>query len=393
MNEPLTILSVKTQTYILEPTTSSESTSTITLTSTSTLATITRSRTSDISLEAVSSVSDFASHDVHNSSSSTQSAISTPSVSAAHIVSPFTTGGPRGSLSDVSRASSSTLGLAIGIPFAVVALLAIFVMVWYLIKRRNFAKRRQSNMPYRDDYSGRTMTAGPTRRFDLKKIIEKSLPSANIDRADGTGGEGLAYKEGSQKPIKMGLMGKSFSAAPQTVKQPEVREQRKSVYDRFSGLISPMLLKKFNLCHTPPATPDLPRGYSTPSLSSAETHTKVIRFHGDTPPLPPLTKKPLPFLPIVKAGKPSPSSSLRNMENVTNVSEEDSRPDRNQCIVIRDYVKALGDEVSIKKGDKISVIESHSDGWCMIQKDEHTTGMVPGLCLKYKSSAKPNIGT
>lgn len=186
-------------------------------------------------------------------------------------------------------------------------------------------------------------------------------------------------------------MGKDFSIASQTAKQPEVREQRKSVYDKFSGLISPMLLKKFNLCHTPPAIPAIPHGFSNPSLSSTETHTQMCRVHGDTSPLPPLTKKPLPFLPIVKAGKPLPSSSLRNMENVTSVAEADLRPDGNQCIVIRDYVKALGDEISIKKGDKISVIESHSDGWCLIRK-EHTTGMVPGLCLKYKSSAKPNMG-
>lgn len=390
MSGPLTILSVMTKTYIFEPTTSSESTSTITLTSTSTLATITKSRTSGISLKVSNSVSGFTSHDVYNLSSSTQLATNTPSVLAAHIVSPFTTGGPRGSLSEVSRASSSTLGMAIGIPFAVVALLAIILMVWYLIKRRNFAKRRQLNMPYRDDYLDRTITAEPTRSFDLKKFIGKSLP--HNDR-DGTDREGLAYKEGAQRPMKMenGLMGKDFSIASQTAKQPEVREQRKSVYDKFSGLISPMLLKKFNLCQTPPATPAIPHGYSNPSLSSIETHTQVCRVHGDTPPLPPLTKKPLPFLPIVKAGKPLPSSSLRNMENVTSVAEADLRPDGNQCIVIRDYVKALGDEISIKKGDKISVIESHSDGWCLIRK-EHTTGMVPGLCLKYKSSAKPNMG-
>lgn len=359
--QPITFLSVFTTAYVITPTQtltrSGTTTSTITLTSTSTLKSKTTSST-----QLDTSQSDFT------QSTSSLLTSTMPTTLSTNIVN--------------TSSGSSTIGLAIGIPIAILSLFALVIGGWIFWKKKKFSKKRLQDLPFRDDsdnHLDRTLSnTNPYEKYSTRQ------PNNYPQRPPLS--EHLEYRDGAKKLINVekNFSRKSFlnrgNASLTQLASPvaDPAETRGNLsYSRFSGFISPILLKKFNLMQS--------QEQSSP--------TESLERQRPTPPLPPLLKKPLPFPPVINTNKSYTPSSLRNMENAV-LSNLHPIGDRFQSLedqvytVIRPYNKALNDELTIALGDKVNIVKSHSDGWCYIRKEDGTEGMIPKLCLKYKSSSK-----
>ena len=58
------------------------------------------------------------------------------------------------------------------------------------------------------------------------------------------------------------------------------------------------------------------------------------------------------------------------------------------------YVPSLSDELPIRLGETIRMIEGYEDGWCLVQRVGRTDerGVIPRFCLIERQEIIPRIG-
>ncbi|CAH2352937.1 hypothetical protein CLIB1423_08S04434 [[Candida] railenensis] len=194
--------------------------------------------------------------------------------------------------------------------------------------------------------------------------------------------EMINYINGPEKQLNVQktFFRKSFMNKPVDISQETPTSIANPYANKLSGFISPMILKKFNLCGTP-VSKELP---IDPSRNNSST--SIMKEEPIHP-----SKKPLPFPPVVNAFIPA---SLINMENKVPEESFNSRIESIQnhsyCSVIRPYEKVLDDEVTLVVGEKVRILKTHTDGWCLVSKEDNSRGVVPKLCLRYRSSSSTN---
>ena len=63
-------------------------------------------------------------------------------------------------------------------------------------------------------------------------------------------------------------------------------------------------------------------------------------------------------------------------------------------IVVALYVPSLSDELSIRLGETIRMIEEYEDEWCLVQRVGRTDerGVIPRFCLTERQEVIPRSG-
>ncbi|KAL6451067.1 FUS1 Nuclear fusion protein FUS1 [Candida maltosa Xu316] len=274
---------------------------------------------------------------------------------------PSATGRKIGSPSDVpnqsnlnstsvpSTSKSTQVGLAVGIPIAIFSIFFIALGVWYFIRsrKRKAQKEKSMNSQYynNSNHSDETLT------------IQKPYPTIFSP------GAYLHHQEKQVDEIperKHGFGDRLSKLFP--IRSKEVDKPQDNTFMNRVSVITPVLLKKFNLKKT-------------------EEDQNTIK-----PQVVTLPEKSYGYVPTVK--------SKLNLPPTISVGSNDSdntSMDQSLYMVIRSYHKSLSDELDIEVGDKVIILEKHSDGWCKVKilrtakgyfQQPLTTGMVPRMCLQ-----------
>ena len=61
-------------------------------------------------------------------------------------------------------------------------------------------------------------------------------------------------------------------------------------------------------------------------------------------------------------------------------------------IALFSYESTDDDEITIKRGDKVSLIEKYDDGWCLVKRGDNT-GLVPSNYLDSDADKKQQKST
>ncbi|KAK6197555.1 uncharacterized protein RJT21DRAFT_128864 [Scheffersomyces amazonensis] len=292
-------------------------------------------------------------------SSTASSSISSTSTSSIAMVTNNTT--PTGS-------SSLRLGLAIGLPVSIVGFLIILVLSFIVIKKHKFKNTQEKMLTYQSqfyNYNGQDV--------ESEKTMNENNHGVDLE----------ANQQSIPKRRSLGYMLKDrFSRIIRADDVPSLQETsilpqpRKQWRD---SIISPMILKRFNLSRPSPAAGNK----KEVSADSTPIESKVLSI--------PLNeqssrhKRNFSLPPIVV-----PEKSLDPLSGgISNSIHYDDK----KYIVIKAYSKNLDDELTIRTGDMVVMLTEHSDGWCKVKlirkgaeyygsinaKDE---GMVPRLCLQ-----------
>lgn len=276
--------------------------------------------------------------------------------------------------------SSLKLGLALGIPLTFVTFFAIIALVWYLIKRKSNSK---SFLHYNDDF------------FEVKKhtfddnstLAENKLSTLLFKPKDTSkprdisehwqnSTEEMSLKEVPRRDIELSLTRpRSFFSRMSQVFN--LADNDPTAPSRWS----PMILKKFNLYHSP-------EKISPQVVAKPDTNKRL-------PKLPPIISTYNPSSSTYKSSLAPTTAyitSLNNMENVTSWKPK-------VYIVVINYTKRLPDELTIRQGDKVTIVKEFPDTWCLVriissfdkQVREKVKGMVPRNCLLIKADLNTSL--
>jgi hypothetical protein len=84
------------------------------------------------------------------------------------------------------------------------------------------------------------------------------------------------------------------------------------------------------------------------------------------------------------------NSSQSSLARVPSNSERGDLP--RLMVVANTFVPNLDDELSVKIGDTVRLLEEFKDGWCTVQyvgKVDAARGAVPRICLQERKSVVP----
>lgn len=223
------------------------------------------------------------------------------------------------------------LGLAIGIPLAVVVVFAAVAVGWHFYRR----SRTRKMVAYDGDFF--SVEKPPTRPNDIEKGPD-SISRQWIATRSSDDSLDVNYRPG---PVAAKYNPSSFLHRLSRMVFPEDMPQE-GTKQRWA---SPMSLKKFHL-------------YKSPKDAVS----------GDRPE----KRKPLPKLPpIISTFR---SNSLENMENAVERAPETR-------VASKAYTRRLGDEISLAVGDRVRILKDHTDGWSLVRDNSGREGMVPRFCL------------
>lgn len=262
------------------------------------------------------------------SSMATASTLSTPSISAATSassslsVSDGTSPLPTlvdGIIKDSSK--SMQLGLAVGLPLAVISVFGLAVLVFILVQKRKFLNK---DAQYDD---------GPNYVFDWTK--DDLEASKNVPRSMDLSDDATLPKRTAPQPTAREKVRDRLS---KVINLRDVKDEEQRPQNFRDSILSPMFLKRFKLRNLP-------------------DNIKAQSAYVDDFPAP-RNKRNLKLLPVV-AAKGSPS-----------------------YIVIRDYTKNLKDELTVNVGQMAHILETFSDKWCKVQLATGEKGLVPCMCLQ-----------
>jgi hypothetical protein len=132
----------------------------------------------------------------------------------------------------------------------------------------------------------------------------------------------------------------------------------------------------------------LNRQQSPPSYTTSPTNIALPPsppesppYMPPTPPTPPATTKSRSRAltpPSESLPKPTRSSSFRTqLHRSGSLSKEKPKLMK----VVNTFTPNLEDELTISIGETIRLVEEYPDGWCMIQRKDSRTGVIPRFCL------------
>lgn len=199
--------------------------------------------------------------------------------------------------SSSNNANSVRIGLAVGIPVAVLSVLVGIGLLWYYIKKRSFRKIRENHYLYRDSPTGPAANekSGP---FDTNPYNKQSL----VDLSSTLGDEATTNVRFDAVPVRQAArnlmlhlfkrLSRSLHIRPGTP-QNELAGQNSSV---DSSIPSPLYLKNFNLVNNVSKPADTYSGRDRLErtngffVSKGETDDKITRqvVRKKRPVLPPL---------------------------------------------------------------------------------------------------------
>lgn len=327
---------------------------------------------------------------------SLQSETTSDSTGSTHTSEPY-----RSSLDSVSGLSqennSLKLGLAIGIPIAIVSILVGIILLWFYLKKKTFNKRRNGLLPYKNEYLEHNNEENLTKKETKFQVSSLDLLSTKLQGLSETP---VQIQRGPNQQLAQASVKNFFNRLSRTVNIRNINDADvDTLNENKSGLVSPIFLKKFNLRKSICKPNDI---YNSEErlrrtnglLRSIDADFVSIPYNGSNTSISEKrSKKPLPKLPpIINTYK---SKSLHDMERVVThtLLSSSSIINRDDKIykVIKPYVKNLDDEISIKVGDEVKILTGYSDGWCFIkllketEYSNHTTskqGVIPRLCLQ-----------
>ena len=338
--EDITVLLTLTSTYTMDSATSSTSLAPKNPVNYITTTLVTAIATMRSSVTELSSIKPSPSP---SPSTSTSASVSTTITSASALVGHSTS--PPSALPGmidgiVSKDSSKSvqLGLALGIPIAVISLFGLTVFIFILMQKR---KLRNKNIDlYPND---------PNYTFDwTKEDLEASTNPS--------------HPESFSKPSKAATV----TVPKRNISQPSIKNYVKDRYSKVlnihdirddisdsqvkppqnfrDSLLSPIFLKRFKLSR------NLPDNIKAQSAYVEEFSV-------------PRDKKNLKLLPMI-------------------AKESNKEPLKETYIVIRSYEKNLKDELTVNPGSLVHILESFSDGWCRVELIDGGKGLVPFMCLQ-----------
>ncbi|CUM46245.1 uncharacterized protein AC631_00059 [Debaryomyces fabryi] len=293
--------------------------------------------------------------------------------------------------------NSLKLGLAIGIPIAIVSILVGIILAWFYLKKKTFNKRRNGLLPYKNEYLDHNNDENLTMKETKFQASSINLVSTKFQGLIETP---VQIQRGPNQQLAQASVKNFFNRLSRTINIRNINDADiDTLNENKSGLVSPIFLKKFNLRKSVCKPNDV---YNSEErlrrtnglLRSIDADFLSIPYNDSTISISEKrSKKPLPKLPpIINTYK---SKSLHDMEKVVThtLLSSSSIINRDDKIykVIKPYVKNLDDEISIKVGDKVKILTEHSDGWCFVkllketEYSNHTMpkqGVIPRLCLQ-----------
>ncbi|KAK6463735.1 hypothetical protein DFJ63DRAFT_127226 [Scheffersomyces coipomensis] len=338
------------------------------------------------------------------SSTTTKHSVSTTSTQSSSSASSSSMEDLSSSLSG-SGSSSLRLGLAIGLPVAIVSLFIILILAFIFLKKHKFKDVKQKMMPYGSEFF--SYNKDSNRNDDEEKDDDASTiptrgnysansPILNLQHQtrNANNRKSIGYKLRDRISRVMNFGDYNPEQEEDEINSYYQRQQQQQSQPSKSNfrnsIMSPMFLKRFNLSKPPPPVVLKNRQLST---DSTPIESKFVSY---------------PYPEIVAGSNRSKPQHKRNYSIppvVVPVSQDQSLDPTQGGIsnspqfkdklymVVKPYTKNLHDELTIKIGDKVVVLNEHSDGWCkvkMIRKGDDyyknlassDEGMIPKVCLQ-----------
>ena len=160
--------------------------------------------------------------------------------------------------------------------------------------------------------------------------------------------------------------------------------------------------------------PQIPRGYETstfdakvspPETARSPPPTYTVSGSPSSSPRPPALKLPIVTvsdesltLPIHNLPSPVPSprrtsSFMKEAPTETNMKSKPSLKGQKiprKMLVEHTFIPSLADELSIKVGEVLTMLEEYEDEWCLVERigsRSSERGVVPRFCLKERPRA------
>ncbi|RCK63980.1 hypothetical protein Cantr_10602 [Candida viswanathii] len=312
----------------------------------------------------------------------TQSSSTSTTTSSARRISSTSDVPTLSTLNDIPATSSTNrsteIGLAIGIPIAIFSIFFIVLGIWYFIRSRKNKKNKTKQLSFNDSYY-KSRSSDETITPDKPYPVVFSPGAYLKQEQEGRSMKGYEVEQGKESGIA-----KRFSRMfPVRNKDLEgggggvegVSEGPQSNFMKRMSVMTPIFLKKFNLGKVDEVD-------ELPVKVDKDTIKPQVLTIDDEGRKVPKVKNKLNLPPTITIGE----SGLDPVRGGVS-------PEQSLYTVIRSYSKNLGDELDIEVGDKVVILEKHSDGWCKVRKirmgkeyyvhqSSPDTGLVPRMCLQ-----------
>ncbi|RCK63201.1 hypothetical protein Cantr_09803 [Candida viswanathii] len=309
----------------------------------------------------------------------TQSSSISTTTSSARRISSTSDVPTLSTLNDIPATSSTNrsteIGVAIGIPIAIFSIFFIVLGIWYFIRSRKNKKNKTKQLSFNENYY-KSRSSDETITTDKPYPVVFSPGAYLKQEQEGRSMKGYEVEQGKESSFA-----KRFSRMfPVRNKDLEggvegVSEGTQSNFMKRMSVMTPIFLKKFNLGKVDEVD-EVPVKVDKDTIKP-----QVLRIDDEGRKVPKVKNK-LNLPPTITIGE----SGLDPVRGGVS-------PEQSLYTVIRSYSKNLGDELDIEVGDKVVILEKHSDGWCKVRKirmgkeyyvhqSSQDTGLVPRMCLQ-----------
>ncbi|KAM9923743.1 hypothetical protein OXX59_004984 [Metschnikowia pulcherrima] len=295
--------------------------------STSSPAVSTSARASAITSTSLARTSASATHSTNSASASSVSPSS--SVISKTTATSLTSDTAITSLISPSSSSSTRLGLAIGIPIAVVSIFGLVVFILIYLRKR---------MEKPETLAFKANKADKIPRINTEKQSVSSMYSSS----DVEQGYGQHYEN---RPPPIAAVGQKPTFLKRISRLMNVPESPLEFR-------SPVFLRRFHLSST---------------KNEAEGVDKQEKA---------LPKSPLSHAYDASVDHTKQEYPEREIASKVKVPES-------TYVVTKPYARRLGDELTVCIGEKVSIVDHHSDGWATVKLAETgDVGVIPLMCIK-----------
>ena len=276
-----------------------------------------------------------------------------------------------------SSGSGTNIGLAVGLPIAVLALFILGGFGWWVWKKKQFSAIKKEELPYADenwrDYANPNGFNGPENLSS--STYSSTKPSSNSNLA-------MKCSTAQRKPeVERNLLGKAIL---QKLRTAEFKQSTPQTPRRISQLISPIFLKPFNLTRAKepkelPPTPGFPyqmkQNETTNTDDTDSSLTTNVQLSGNNSSNNNNNRLNL----NLKSSNLDINSNKNHIKDKTKTKNRQplaglekekenikkhtiNRPSDSERQVIRAYQKLFDYELSVEPPEIIKVLEFHSDG-------------------------------
>ncbi|KAI5961282.1 FUS1 [Candida theae] len=263
---------------------------------------------------------------------------------------------------DIPTSNSTQVGVAVGVPIAIFAVFFVAMAVWYFLRLRR--SKREFNQDNVVTTSAKPILSNQNySRPSWETLTEKPYPvvfsPTNYLHPDK---EYQVYEQ--HQPHQASNLKQQLNRLsrlwPARDKEQELSSQEQPSLLKRMSVMTPVFLKKFNISN------------------GSGANREVIKSQV-----------------LDVAGSKGPNYIASNNEphfGLKTVGNRQASSRMNMYTVTTPYTKSLDDELTIRIGDKCTLLEKYSDGWCKIRlsrkngieldDSEQKIGLVPLMCLE-----------